>query len=458
MNQQMNHTSPLHITFILFGFLGLILLEILLLLLSNQYGTSYLVLGIFAAIALAFLLMNPFYSMMFNLFVLFCGLGLGFSIPYGFFAVVAITGLAWIVDQTVHMKFSIRWDGQFLLVLALLSVMLLSGLFGYDLKVTLASLLYFMKLALFYFLIIQLVQSKTHLKMAVFIMIAATFTSLLAGILGYFTPLPFLGQGDQGFRLRGFTGQPNVLALHILIIFPILVLYLFRGANTYLKGLMGALVFLALLGLLGTFSRAGLLGLGAVILGVLFVLRSNRWLLFTALLAFVIILFLIPDIIWERILSVKDIAQDPSLRWRAKAWIGAFDLFLKNPILGIGMGNFVFVSHTIVSIHMSAHNTFLELAAETGIVGLGIFLGFFLSNLYHLYHSQKIFFKLNEKELGTFCQALLVSVSGIVVFSIFHSIQAYFVYWALVALGASFYLYARQLEASRELAGNNEPV
>lgn len=64
---------------------------------------------------------------------------------------------------------------------------------------------------------------------------------------------------------------------------------------------------------------------------------------------------------------------------RVALWAAAGSMFLSNPIIGVGYGNFMGVyadfTRGIVANKLDAHNIYLQLLAETGIVG---FLFFFV--------------------------------------------------------------------------------
>ena len=68
---------------------------------------------------------------------------------------------------------------------------------------------------------------------------------------------------------------------------------------------------------------------------------------------------------------------------RIDRWMAAFLMGKDNPILGVGYGNYPevyykyiwYIKSTTITDRMGAHNLFLEIFAETGIVGLFAFLG-----------------------------------------------------------------------------------
>lgn len=420
--------------------IGLLLFEIVFLYFGSEIGFHKLFLfAILLAIILT-LLVNPFYSMLVCLFVLFSGITQGIEIPYSFFAIVALTGLSWFINQVSQMKFSVRLDKQMLWVFGFFLSIVLSGFTAIDKLATLEMLLYFLKLFILYFLIVQIILTKTQLKAAFWVVIGSTLLSLAVGLISQLTNLPIIGQVEQGLRLRGLAGQPNVLALHLMIIIPILMLYTFKKKNLIVKIVFAFLSIFAFVGFLGTFSRSALIALIIIFIGLLYILRENRWLLFVTFFSIVALLLIVPDIIWERIQSIGEFKQDPSLRWRFILYQAAFQSFISNPLTGIGLGNFVLISHQFTNWHLIVHNTLLDVAVETGLIGLITFSGFIVSSIYYLNYSQKQFIKLKDSSLGIIYTGLLMSFLGFCVFSLFHSTHHYFILWALIGLCTSSYL------------------
>ena len=59
---------------------------------------------------------------------------------------------------------------------------------------------------------------------------------------------------------------------------------------------------------------------------------------------------------------------------RMKLWQNAFNTFLDHPVTGIGIGNFMGYNKKVYKRGQYAHNTYLEILAETGIVAAPLFL------------------------------------------------------------------------------------
>lgn len=129
-----------------------------------------------------------------------------------------------------------------------------------------------------------------------------------------------------------------------------------------------------LLGLALTLSRSGYLGFVVVAL-VAFIVRGpvrRRGRLFVALAVAVTLAFAIAPL-RERLgggLSSTDYGRST----RTEIWSAALRDFTQHPVLGIGWGNF----QPAPGEH--AHNSYLQVAAELGVVGLGL-IGWWLGSV-----------------------------------------------------------------------------
>ena len=98
----------------------------------------------------------------------------------------------------------------------------------------------------------------------------------------------------------------------------------------------------------------------------------------------------------QRVYSVARPRLDPSLSDRLRLAEDAFQLGLDHPILGVGYGRGRLkealrsrYQGTLRenSLVLHTHNVYIELFAETGLLGLGTFLGLIISTLWRLLHS-----------------------------------------------------------------------
>ncbi len=146
-----------------------------------------------------------------------------------------------------------------------------------------------------------------------------------------------------------------------------------------------------------SWSRGAWLGIAAGML-ITLVVSSRRALMLTIVaafvLAFVVLLSsinLIPDVIAARLAGITDYFGVFDVRGvrvddanyavveRMAHWQAAWEMWLARPVLGVGIGNYA-VTYPAYALPRwddplgHAHNYFLNIAAETGLVGLGAYV------------------------------------------------------------------------------------
>ena len=83
---------------------------------------------------------------------------------------------------------------------------------------------------------------------------------------------------------------------------------------------------------------------------------------------------------FKRAKSVTDL-EELSVRSRMEIWKNSFESVIKHPLLGVGIGNYPVVLGEDVSAGKkgaSAHNLYLDVASEMGLLGLIVLLLIFL--------------------------------------------------------------------------------
>lgn len=181
--------------------------------------------------------------------------------------------------------------------------------------------------------------------------------------------------------------HPNVMALALVVLFPVLLsIFLFVGGKLkrwqmFANGLI--VVFTAIMIVL-TQARGSLVTLFALIL-ILVALRWRRgWLLVT--LGLIIVMLLSVCIGPRKILEIV-IATDAltGLDGRMEIWSRAIYMIQDFPFTGIGMGSFGPVADSLYPFFLRApgtiphsHNIFLQIAVDLGIPGLIAWLAIFL--------------------------------------------------------------------------------
>ena len=189
----------------------------------------------------------------------------------------------------------------------------------------------------------------------------------------------------------------NDLALVLVCTIPFAILLLVGGGRTHHLLALGSLLLITTT-LVKTGSRGGFLGLVAVVAYLLVAFRAipRRVRILAVAGAFAGISVLAGEEYWSSIRSLGDPAQDynwsgMSTEGRMEVWKRGLGYLAAHPVLGVGLRNFTIAEGTLSEESRSraergsgfkwstAHNSFLEVAVELGVLGLACFIGMFAS-------------------------------------------------------------------------------
>lgn len=203
-------------------------------------------------------------------------------------------------------------------------------------------------------------------------------------------------------EIRGFYGNKNITAAMIAFKIPIVILLLVRLKSTLTKALIYLLMTLSFLTLLLLSARAVFLSIFISVFFLLFIsliqkdmskktfqeyFRNFNPYLIPLILAVILFLPLSKNeesvSLNARINTVVDSQNDESIKQRLRFYGHALQQIKATPILGCGIGNWRIMSIKYDSANMYsyvvpfvAHNDFLEIFAETGVIGFIPFIVF----------------------------------------------------------------------------------
>lgn len=213
-------------------------------------------------------------------------------------------------------------------------------------------------------------------------------TSFAAVVVEYPSLLVNIG-GTTVLRASAFFPDPHVFAYFMGIAFPIGVFFTLKAEEISQKWFFAVLSGLVLLSNLFSFSRGAYLGLafGVISIPFLFSGFSVRKKLYAIifLLFSVAIVFFPGNPIGKRFLSTFSF-EEGSNQGRIAMWQVASEKISQQPVLGYGLGNYPFSVKPDAAPRepIYAHNLFLDIATEIGVVGLILFLSMLISTLLFL--------------------------------------------------------------------------
>jgi putative inorganic carbon (HCO3(-)) transporter len=199
---------------------------------------------------------------------------------------------------------------------------------------------------------------------------------------GHLSRIGFIDtSGTVEYRVTSVFSHPNQLAGFLAVLIPVAAVLARHFSRRWLRAAAGALVVLGLIAVVITYSRGALMGLLAL---PLLALRNPRsWPLLAA--GLVAIALLAPGGWRERVENAGNL-RAPEIATRVDIWTAATDAFEQRPLLGWGLNNFPtayvslerpgrsFLGNGQFDVPPTAHNLYLNVAAEQGLLGVAALL------------------------------------------------------------------------------------
>jgi probable O-glycosylation ligase (exosortase A-associated) len=383
--------------------------------------------------------------------------------------VAAVTLVGFLLSRATKARQEPLVWGRNLLVGLFVAAVGVATLFSLNYEYVPRRLLQFAGALIVYFLCVNLIQSRRDIWLLLRVLVFAGTASALLGILAQV----FLGrnllmsqeaqqQYFQGVRLTGAASYgPNAFALILVTLIP-LCAYLF----IYEKRLWPRLLFLGSLAVLVvadvlTYSRASVVTLVLIVPYLLFKLRRRfpprRLALGVAAILLIVVPF-VPREFYSRVESLSEGTEDRSLRGRWSYVVTGLHILHDHPLLGVGLGNFGYAfglpqysEYAEVSERQfmlgslrapgsaetrAAHNMYLEVVTETGLVGFFFFGLLIFVTWRDLHFLPRRLRNDRADSLGWMSEALELSLLAFLVDAAFLHVPYHQYLWMFIAMSA----------------------
>lgn len=255
--------------------------------------------------------------------------------------------------------------------------------------------------------------------------------------------LPGVGAGEEG-RFQGGVGDPNLLAVG-LVPAAILALGLATGQrDRRLRWATAAVVAVLLVGFAASGSRGGLVGAVATAVAALVLLARRRT---TVVAASVLTLVAVGGVLvgfpaaWERSDEVG------AGSGRGDLWTVAWHTAGDHPLTGVGLANYPEVAGDyvrqvgplravdLIAAEPQVHNMYLQMLAETGLVGLLLFVAVIGGCVWAAWRAARRFTAVGDRAHAALATAVVLAMFSMLVSGIFISHAVDRRLWVLLALG-----------------------
>jgi O-antigen ligase len=255
-------------------------------------------------------------------------------------------------------------------------------------------------------------------------------------------------------RLAGPIGEKNRYAQIMLMLIPLAVMQFTGERNRWLRVAALGCAILAAIATALTFSRGAALAAGLILVAMVALRYVKVGHLVAAAALIAVVLIAVPAY-GARLASLADLGAllsdepaasetDNSLLSRATENLTALRVFADHPMLGVGPGQFPayyrdYADEIGVSVRAAdreAHNLYLGLAAETGILGLTMFLGAVVATLVQLARARTRALS-RRPDLAAMAAGFMLALVGYLASGLFLHLSYARYFWLILALGGA---------------------
>jgi len=198
-----------------------------------------------------------------------------------------------------------------------------------------------------------------------------------------------IAPGQMGWRLGGTLGEPNFLAMVLVATLPLALMEALsqgRGTGGRARQLLGWVAAGSLLlATVYTYSRAAFLGVGLVLVVMALKHRRRQWIVACTLVGLGLAAALAPQGLMGRLATLTQLTEvkkvelpDASFQIRRNAVYAGVLMLRDHPLFGVGPDNYPYnylqysaeVGLASDPTLRDAHNLYVQVAAETGLLGL----------------------------------------------------------------------------------------
>jgi|GEM_PF-5676239 len=374
----------------------------------------------------------------------------------------------------------LRWEKTALngAILLLFLVFFASTLVADEIGTSLVYLKCYLYMGIFYFVVIHILRERTFTVKAFKTYAVLAF---LIGLYGIWQFSRFFGQAIANVasevtlglpRAGGLSSSVNWFGAYLGSAFPLVVGFFLGAKEKRDKAFWLVVVIVILGGLLFTVSRSALFSFGCTIIVLCIYSKVlRREYLKTAAQSLYILaplgIFLTREIyffyIGMRNLLQQSLTLYAHLSTELHLWLykAAIKMFLHNPVLGVGIGNFYnnlreyMEPHPVLNkqcleafsrgVRLAAHSSWLDILSEVGIIGFIAYL-LVLMVAFRYFHMANRKFLTSDPQLFYLSTGLMGGMISICFSGLFQSYTMTVLHWFFVACSYVMFSLARKGE------------
>lgn len=305
---------------------------------------------------------------------------------------------------------------------------------AFDKILALEAFLEYIRSLLLFFCIVNLIKSRKFIEFSFFaLIVSASFLALYS--------IHQFNQSTHVMRFSGVSRDANELALLISTSIPLSVSLIKTYKNMLIKLCLFVSIILIIATVFMTYSRGGFISLFFIILSLLFLERKRKIVIVLAVALFIFLLYYFLTHLAHSKIMLRLLTKDTSFIQRLQLYKGGISMFLSNPVLGVGLGNFLFWSTTYTGLITSliAHNIFIQVAAELGIGGIFFFVAVLVVVLKTNLKSYRLAKEASDRNYLNMAEGVSIAFMSFTVGNLFLTLHFDQAYWILIGLSVAFY-------------------
>jgi O-antigen ligase len=318
---------------------------------------------------------------------------------------------------------------------------------------------YFQNMILF-LIVYTAIRQREHVKWVAWAWLAGATFATVPALLS-----PPTQEADLTTRIAGTIGDPNELAALLVAgtAFAVALSVVSKGNLVARVAAFGA-VFLFLFGIFYTVSRGGMIALAVAIVAA--ALMSGRYRVQATIVGLLTALFVV--VYFSQIAGVDARDRITTVQGgsgRSDIWKIGWRMVEDKPVIGVGSGNFPISSihyllvkpgaierdEFIIDTPKVAHNSYLQVLAELGMVGLVLFLSIIGFAIWSALQAAQWFARVGDNQMEIVARATVVALVGILAADFFITEQYGKQLWLLLGLGPALLGVARRTYPAAEL-------
>lgn len=318
----------------------------------------------------------------------------------------------------------------------------ISGIIAIDHKLWIGSVETMIRAYIVFYLIYNSISRKEDLLLAFKVIVLSIFLSSAISFfasfgIGAFSVETMLTVFSQ--RFAGTIFDPNYFAMAVAASLPLAIVIILREKTWLIRLVWIVMVLFLLFSIMISQSRTGIFSAAVIFIYTMYYLgKKRRKEIFVFIIPIVTVIIILPGIFWHRFAMfwqslTAGVRADMSMMHRIELLNSALDVFVRNPIFGVGLNNFWAIAARYTHYPMVCHNTYLEIASNLGIIGLIpfaliLYKGFSLPGK-----------AMHDSGLSDLAWAIRAGLLGCYVAILFISVPFILNLWILLALSAAVF-------------------